>query len=188
MDAGEVEEVSLWGTVADSRSLLCRWHGRSPFVDFETVLGELIGLSYWTTPAPSGEPLRQFILGEQQPAFNPQDHGTAIELRELFDHLVTTLTKTIRERSHQLDRTSDAFQKYAALLSAFQNSFDVGVFNLNYDNVAFAAMPGGDTGFDNGRFDPRQVHARDAFDYVYHLHGSVHFSLTAKHQRNLLAR
>jgi hypothetical protein len=160
----------------------------SPSVDFETVLGELIGLSYWTTPAPSGEPLRQFILGEQQSAFNPRDHDTAIELRELFDHLITTLTKTIRKRSHQLDRGSHVFREYAALLGALRQSFDVGIFNLNYDNIALSAMSGANTGFDKGRFDPRQVHAGNDFDYVYHLHGSVHFSLTFPNTKEICWR
>jgi hypothetical protein len=40
----------------------------------------------------------------------------------------------------------------------------VGIFNLNYDNIALTAMPGAYTGFDDGRFDPRHVHARGDFN------------------------
>jgi hypothetical protein len=33
------------------------------------------------------------------------------------------------------------------------------------------------TGFSNGVFDARAVHEHSSFDFLYHLHGSVHFSL-----------
>ena len=64
------------------------------------------------------------------------------------------------------------------MFETLRRSFDVGIFNLNYDTAALTAMPGAYTGFgDDGAFNPHEVHARTEWNYVYHLHGSVHHSL-----------
>jgi hypothetical protein len=73
VDDGEESEELLWASMADNPIYYAGGMDGSPLVDFETVLGELIAPSYWTTKAPSGDPLRQFILGGKRSLFNPQD-------------------------------------------------------------------------------------------------------------------
>ncbi len=65
------------------------------------------------------------------------------------------------------------------LLNALADDFDLGIFTLNYDNVFSLAKPGLHTGFNqsNGKFEPDSVLNRSDWNYLYHLHGSVHFQL-----------
>jgi hypothetical protein len=77
-----------------------------------------------------------------------------------------------------LDSKSEAFQSYRSIFSALRERFDVGIYNLNYDNVALTALSDAYVGFDeNGRFDAAEVQARREWGFVYHLHGSVHHTL-----------
>jgi len=70
------------------------------------------------------------------------------------------------------------FQSYRRIFDTLRDRFDVGVYNLNYDNVAFTALPDAYVGFDeSGRFDAVEVQARREFGFIYHLHGSVHHTL-----------
>jgi SIR2-like domain len=64
-------------------------------------------------------------------------------------------------------------------LAALQDEFEIGIVTLNYDNVFNKALPGLHTGFDaTGKFDAMPVLARTDWNFIYHLHGSVHFALT----------
>jgi hypothetical protein len=152
-----------------------------PPVNFEKVLGEMLALSHWMTPSPWGDTLRQAVCGDGPPSrlfANAEDHGSAIAIRTQLGYLTARLAAHMRACCLQLDTRSDAFAEYAALFQALRQSFDVGVFNLNYDTAALAATPGAYTGFGkDGRFEPFPVHSRAEWDYVYHLHGSVHHSL-----------
>lgn len=70
------------------------------------------------------------------------------------------------------------FGEYETLFSGLRKRFDLGVFNLNYDNAALTALLGAFAGFDsNGWFSAAEVHERTTWDFVYHLHGSVHHKL-----------
>lgn len=64
-------------------------------------------------------------------------------------------------------------------LAALQDEFEIGIITLNYDNLFTQALSGLHTGFDEkGRFDPMSVLARTDWNFIYHLHGSVHFAMT----------
>ncbi len=64
-------------------------------------------------------------------------------------------------------------------LAALQDEFEIGIITLNYDNLFTQALPGLHTGFDTtGNFDPMSVLARIDWNFIYHLHGSVHFAMT----------
>jgi hypothetical protein len=82
----------------------------------------------------------------------------------------------MRECSRSLDTRSAAFTGYRDLLAQLREDFDVGIYNLNYDNVAVTAWPEAFTGFPDGKFDPRAVGTRREWDFIYHVHGSVHYS------------
>jgi hypothetical protein len=163
-----------------------------PPVNFEKILGEMLALSHWMTPSPWGDTLRQAVCGDGPPSrlfLNADDHGTAIALRAQLGYLSTQLAALMRACSQRLDTRGDAFGQYAALFQTLRHSFDVGIFNLNYDTAAITAMPGAHTGFgDDGIFEPRAVHLRADWDFVYHLHGSVHHSLVAPNVKRICWR
>ncbi len=65
-----------------------------------------------------------------------------------------------------------------------RDEFEVGIYNLNYDNLAHRAWPDAFTGINFGRFDGRAIGQRREWDFIYHLHGSVHYSFAASPARH----
>jgi hypothetical protein len=85
----------------------------------------------------------------------------------------------MRERSKTLNIDAPEFRDYRRIVSRLRDEIEVGVYNLNYDNVAIGAWPDAFTGFHHGKFDARAVSIRKEWEFIYHLHGSVHNSLAA---------
>jgi hypothetical protein len=89
----------------------------------------------------------------------------------------------MRKQSLALDQGCERFIRYKRFLEALASRFELGVYTLNYDTVALAALPNSFTGFSIGasrgrrRFDPSAIQSRREWEFVYHLHGSVHHSL-----------
>lgn len=80
-----------------------------------------------------------------------------------------------------LRRTSKTAEiaELGRFLAALQSEFEIGIITLNYDNLFTQALSGLHTGFDAaGKFDPMTVLARTEWNFIYHLHGSVHFAMT----------
>jgi len=149
-------------------------------VNFETILGDLAALANWVTPAPHGTTLQGLTgkanLGLQFPAGR---YGAAVAVNDQLTMLLVQLAKHMRGQSQAIDAASQPAADYAALLDGLRRRFDVGIYNLNYDTAALTAWPGAFTGFDaNGGFSPRDVHGRQDWGFIYHLHGSVHHSLS----------
>jgi hypothetical protein len=93
-------------------------------------------------------------------------------------HLLVELASHMRKLCLSLDSTTDQAAKYRQLFHRLRAEFDVGIYNLNYDTAALAAWPDAYAGFSNtGIFEPRSVHERTEWGFVYHLHGSVHHTL-----------
>jgi SIR2-like domain len=93
----------------------------------------------------------------------------------LIDHLLAEL----RERCKTLDIDRQAEVVHLrTFLAALKTEFEIGVINLNYDNVILSALPDLKTGFDlsSGEFERCQLYA-DQWNFCYHLHGSVHFDM-----------
>ena len=79
-----------------------------------------------------------------------------------------------------MDSRSAPISDYMNLLRRLRGCFDVGIYNLNYDTIARSAWPEAYCGFDgHGNFEPSGVSQRGKWDFVYHLHGSVHHCITA---------
>jgi hypothetical protein len=88
----------------------------------------------------------------------------------------------MRLRSHDLDVSSDAAQQYRLLLDGLRGTFEIGIYNLNYDVAALTVWPSAYTGFgDSSQFEPWNVHERREWNFIYHLHGSVHHSFQHQH-------
>jgi hypothetical protein len=99
--------------------------------------------------------------------------------------LLGRLTHEFRERSRnsepgrmlEVDRR-DEFARYRGFFAALRERFDLGVYNLNHETVALTALDGIYLGFDrsSGCFEAAAVQSRQEWDFLYHLHGSVHFT------------
>lgn len=157
--------------------------GPRPAVNFEMVLGDMVALAHWMEPSPWGDRLRQVTCNGATPqrmtfAYGESPYGAAIELMSQLSYLLRKLVSYMRALSRQMDLASDSAKRYVGLLGGLREEFDVGIYNLNYDAAALDAMPVACTGFgEDGTFEPNRVNERREWDFVYHLHGSVHHSL-----------
>lgn len=103
---------------------------------------------------------------------------------EVLSDLINTLMDKLVDRF--IDDCAAASTSKAAeiaelgrFLAALQSEFEIGIITLNYDNLFTQALSGLHTGFDAaGKFDPMTVLARTEWNFIYHLHGSVHFAMT----------
>ena len=74
--------------------------------------------------------------------------------------------------------------QFSTLNNKLRDRFDLGIYNLNYDTVARNAWPDAYCGFDHYRnFDPSGVAQRREWEFIYHLHGSVHHSIADRTRR-----
>ncbi len=101
------------------------------------------------------------------------------DFHHLYSRLIDQLLQLFRSRCMALaTQRSSELQRLAKLIQALQSHFEIGVVNLNYDTVLLSACPSLKTGFDpvTGLFDKKIVYSSE-WDFIYHLHGSVHFDL-----------
>jgi hypothetical protein len=159
-------------------------------LNFERVLGEMISLASWTTPSPFGNPLQAALRDPHpSPGFTwPQggegDYYYRHLIVEQLGFLLRKLAVFMREQSRLFDAASEAFAAYRSIVDALRREFAVGIYNLNYDNLAIRSWPDAFTGFRDNRFNAREVASREDWDFIYHLHGSVHYSLTGLVSQN----
>ena len=155
-----------------------------PPLNFEKVLGDMVALSHWMTPVPWGDSLRQVASGGASPphlAFPPGPYGATVAVMDQVQYLLIELARHMRTLCCRFDSATAAARQYAALIGGLRGVFDVGLYNLNYDTAALSACPDAYTGFDKtGAFEPSGIHQRPDWDFVYHLHGSVHHSLVGQ--------
>ncbi|GJD32713.1 hypothetical protein PMNALOAF_3990 [Methylobacterium adhaesivum] len=98
---------------------------------------------------------------------------TSALIDELVDSFIDKCSNLPSIKSREIAEVNN-------FLSVLRKEFDVGIMTLNYDNVFEQADPNLFTGFDpaTGVFDASSVFARGQWDFVYHLHGSIHFAMT----------
>lgn len=180
-DAGRDIFNNLWGIVE-------RYYGSNHYriaANYEGVLSGMTALASWVTPSPFGDPLRAAVqdgLPVSVFAFpherqEPNYARNLIMKQQAF--LLEKLAQYIRERSKSLDTESREFAAYKDLLLGLRKEFDLGIYNLNYDNVARSAWPEAFHGFNSsGVFDPLGVSLRREWAFIYHLHGSVHHCIS----------
>ena len=147
-----------------------------PTLNFERVLGDLVALAHWMKPPPHGNTLREITCDSAVPPHLTFPDGPFGAFSILMNQLASLLAR-LAAHMRALSR-APLKPAYEEIFRALQGAFDLGVYSLNYDNLALRACPTAFTGFaPNGRFDPRGVHGRNDWNFVYHLHGSVHYSL-----------
>jgi SIR2-like domain len=117
-------------------------------------------------------------------------YGVHIELMDEYSFLLETLARHMRDESKRLYSPGmPQKDNYRKLLGSLRENFDIGVYNLNYDTAALDALPGAYTGFgETGTFETKVVHERREWDFVYHLHGSVHHSLNRRYGDKIVWR
>lgn len=159
--------------------------------NFERVMGDLHLLMNAVLARPGGDPLIRFITGvapelapDGETLNRDQSRKVFYAVGDQLANLYRRLAETIRIRSADFEaeiRTEEGRKRFAAcrdLLGGLSDAFDVGVYNLNYDTVALNAQPDAFTGFERGeaegKFHAREVYERTGWNFVYHLHGSVH--------------
>jgi hypothetical protein len=110
-------------------------------------------------------------------------YGAYIELMDEYSFLLERLAQHMRVESQRPNSANEPEEDtYRELLGGLRENFDIGVYNLNYDTAALDALPGAYIGFDeSGTFESRVVHERKDWEFVYHLHGSVHHSLNRRY-------
>jgi|GEM_PF-1238118 len=113
-----------------------------------------------------------------------QKRAVSSEVNSLLKDLLRKLEKCFRERCVEFEcengrQRSAEFECYCAFVAALRARFDLGVYNLNHDTVALTALGNIFTGFarPTGCFEAAEVQSRREWEFLYHLHGSVHFSL-----------
>jgi len=90
----------------------------------------------------------------------------------LVDHFINTCASATTSKAAEI-------AQLGSFLRALQQEFEIGIITLNYDNMFTQAVHGLHTGFDSQcQFDPMSVFSRSDWNFIYHLHGSVHFAMT----------
>jgi len=148
-----------------------------PKPNFEKALADMLSLEAWLREAPFGTTWSE-ALGVYGCRDGLPRGTTDATVRHQATTLLAMLAKHMRTAANAVDPKSLKVRQHDAFLQALEPEFDLGIFSLNYDNLATRALPRLRRGFDHaGRFDPASVHGSSAWNFLYHLHGSVHYSL-----------
>ena len=93
--------------------------------------------------------------------------------------LIDTLLKYFRDKCKRISiEHADELDRVRLLLKKISTKYEIGIISLNYDNIFYQAKPDLFTGFDlSGKFQPLDVLKRQEWNFIYHLHGSVHFNM-----------
>lgn len=159
--------------------------------NYERVLGDLHGFMNGFLTKPMGDPLLHWLQENALKALVDFSNNNAFDdiLRQI-KALYAKLARYMRQRSLDFENRAanlPQFVSYATLMRGLKDYFELGVYTLNYDTLALTALPDFFTGFDTstnqGRFQPSTVHQCPDWNFIYHLHGSVHHSFVPIEQR-----
>lgn len=160
---------------------------------YERVLGDLQLMMNAALGKPYGDPVHKWLtyadvfrsLKIRPDSSDIDGHGSNKVFHAIqgqLHYLCGRVAERIRGNSQlfglelENGRGTAMFEPYRQLFDELSKEFSIGVYNLNYDTVALAALPGAFVGFDRktGEFRPTNVLTREEWEFLYHLHGSVH--------------
>ena len=101
------------------------------------------------------------------------------DFKILTSTLIDELLKLFRNKCLNLTSTKpNELQELKCFLDSLQKEFQIGVLTFNYDNIFLSQLNDPNTGFDsNGLFNANSILENKKWNFIYHLHGSVHFDM-----------
>lgn len=176
---------SLWN-VSQGYYKQDKFH-KGVYPNYESVLGNMLAIAKWLSLETYGDPIIDKLIEVEDigKLFGFVDGGCLnAGTNNLDQHqfLIDILAKYFRAKCQEVENTPpENFDGYINFFKEIRKAFDVGVYNLNHDNLAYRALKktneGVFTGFDDWNFQPDEIYNRKEWDFLYHLHGSVHFNL-----------
>lgn len=102
-----------------------------------------------------------------------------LNFSDIANLLIDYLLKYFRDMCKDIQRKySDKISKVRCLLEELSEEYEIGIISLNYDDIFYQAKQNLFTGFNSeGEFKPLDVIDRNKWDFIYYLHGSVHFNM-----------
>ena len=98
---------------------------------------------------------------------------------QLSNVLIDELLKVFRDKCKTIQtKYTNELNKLKYLLGKLSDKYEIGIISLNYDDIFYQAKPDLFTGFDSfGIFNPIEVINRKEWNFIYNIHGSVHFNM-----------
>lgn len=170
------------------RNKITAYYGRNTNqkskTDFEEVLYIILYLASIKGDTTFSMPIKAVINLKQLPKIIWQGKPKTPDSHILFNlcsELVDKLLDEFRSRCQNVQNNNELnFRRFQSFLEKLHQDFEVGYINLNYDNLVTQAKSNLFTGFNSstGRFEPESVFEHTEWDFIYHLHGSVHFDMS----------
>lgn len=97
----------------------------------------------------------------------------------LSNLLIDELLKVFRDKCKNIQtRYKNELNKLKDLLCKLSDKYEIGIISLNYDDIFYQAKPDLFTGFNSfGEFSPIETINRKEWNFIYNIHGSVHFNM-----------
>ncbi len=98
---------------------------------------------------------------------------------ELSNILIDELLRFFRDKCKDIQKKfTNELDKLKCLLNRLSDKYEIGIISLNYDDIFYQAKPDLFTGFNpSGEFNPIEVINRSEWNFIYNIHGSVHFDM-----------
>ena len=98
---------------------------------------------------------------------------------QLSNLLIDELLKVFRDKCRTIQtKYTNELNKLKDLLWKLSDKYEIGIISLNYDDIFYQAKPDLFTGFNSsGEFSPIETINRKEWNFIYNMHGSVHFNM-----------
>ena len=98
------------------------------------------------------------------------------QISHFTEDALNALLNEIRDRYNS---TPPNLARLQSFVTTLQNTFELAVVTVNYDDILYRALSEIETGFDpdTRHFDEQRIYGRRGWPCILHLHGSVHFNM-----------
>ena len=149
--------------------------------NFEEVLYTALNL-YSISNSNKSNPISAFSDFKSIPEINAFGKLRAIDSNDfitLVQYLIDKLLIEFRNKCSDLQNSKpNEINLVNNFIDKLSDKYDVSILTFNYDNILLNALKNPVTGFDiNGKFNPNLILKNNNWNFIYHLHGSVHFDM-----------